>query len=364
MKINIVAPRPILRKIWRRPFLENNGAFNTYSPGYLFLPARCLPSNLVIRFNSLNYFLASLQVLNGIKLDFRPDVIHVHGIRYFGLLIPKIKQVFNCPVVWTVHGADPYLNDHAQDRSLRKALIAAEQSTDQITVVGKSLIEYMEKLGLNKAPLEIVHNGTELPFSSSGLKEQIRDKFGNCTLILSVSNLNYQKGIHLNIVALSKIARKNETEFHYIVIGDGPERKRLEGLVLQNSMQDKVTFLGRLPHPETMAYMDACDIFSLPSMVEAFGIVFLEAMARGKAVIGCEETGAAEIIKSDAEGYLVKSGDVDRLSDAIDYLINNPEERSIMGNAATNRAKFFTWDNNAMTYFQMYSQLTGSIRAV
>ena len=96
-------------------------------------------------------------------------------------------------------------------------------------------------------------------------------------------------------------------------------------------MRKRVTFLSRLSYPEVAACYSACEIFALPSRGEGFGLVYLEAMARGKPVIGGAHGGAPEVIDDGKTGYLVQHGDVPQLAMSIETLLADPALAREMG---------------------------------
>jgi glycosyltransferase involved in cell wall biosynthesis len=92
------------------------------------------------------------------------------------------------------------------------------------------------------------------------------------------------KGIDYNIKAIQALSKKYPF-LNYKIVGDGVEKDRLARLANDLKMNEHIEFLGRKTHQEVMKYMAECDIFSLPSWNEAFGVVYIEAMAHGKPVI-------------------------------------------------------------------------------
>ena len=153
-------------------------------------------------------------------------------------------------------------------------------------------------------------------------------------IILSVSHLIKTKGIDLNIKAIAKLKQKYPNII-YLIIGKGKEKKKLKELVSKLNLQDRVIFIGEVPHYKVMEYMAFCDILSLPSWNEGFGIVYLEAMAQGVPVIGCQVEGIEDFVEHGSTGLLVKPKDVDSLAQAIDfYILSNPDEARAIGERA------------------------------
>src|SRR5690606_21514274 len=187
-------------------------------------------------------------------------------------------------------------------------------------------------------------NGTVLPEPRSLPGRQAR---GTCS-ILSISNLLPLKGIADNLRALAILAGEHGVrDWSYTIIGDGPQRAELQELARTLGLLDRVHFRGRLSYEETMEELARCDIFSLPSWGDAFGIVYLEAMARGKPAIGCRGSGAQEIVTDRRDGILVPAKDPRALARELKRLIEEPELRHSLGTAALRTAERFTWEANA-----------------
>jgi len=106
--------------------------------------------------------------------------------------------------------------------------------------------------------------------------------------------------------------------------------------------------------------MDACDVFSLPSWNEAFGVVYLEAMACGKPVIGCQGQGIEDVITDGKTGFLVKPKDVADLAAILLMLFEDPELRRKVGAQARRLVQAdFTWEKNVEKTVVVYKQVLG-----
>lgn len=157
-----------------------------------------------------------------------------------------------------------------------------------------------------------------------GLKDEL--------IILSVARLEYNKGLDILINAFSKIYKMfNMQQLKLIIIGEGPEKVRLEKLAKRLGIINSVIFTGFQPNENIHVYYDAADIFVLPSREESFGMVLLEAMAHGLPLIGADNGGMKDIIRQELNGLLFKTGDVDSLTSSLIYLINKEEDRIKMG---------------------------------
>jgi glycosyltransferase involved in cell wall biosynthesis len=117
----------------------------------------------------------------------------------------------------------------------------------------------------------------------------------------------------------------------YVIVGDGNDRPRLESLAKAVDVAEHVFFVGAIGHDELVKYYEACDVFVMPSHAEGFGIVFLEAMAFAKPVIGGNHGGTPDVIRDGVTGFLVEYGDIDGLTSRILSLLQNEELRQKMG---------------------------------
>ena len=138
------------------------------------------------------------------------------------------------------------------------------------------------------------------------------------------------KGMDTLITALPRLLTR-WPELHLAAAGDGDDRAWLEHLADENGVRRHVHFLSGLSYAELAACYGHCDIFALPSRGEGFGMVYLEAMACGKPVIGGAHGGAPEVVQDGKTGYLVQHGDAAQLATAIETLLKDPKLREEMG---------------------------------
>ena len=138
------------------------------------------------------------------------------------------------------------------------------------------------------------------------------------------------KGADTLITALPRIL-KVATDASLVLVGDGDDRPRLERLARDLRVSERAHFLNGLTPEQLFACYANCDLFALPSRGEGFGMVFLEAMAVAKPVIGGAHGGIPDIVEDGVTGLLVRHGDVERLAQALELLLNNPSRSREMG---------------------------------
>lgn len=312
-----------------------------------------LPEKLSSFFGALqiNCFLHGLMLCRELSWRFSgnpPAGCIIHGERLAGLSFPKWGRSIGVPTVVVIHGVDPFWQKDGNASRARVSFRRMADAVASVVVVGRPLLGYVSTLGVPRSRVVVVPNGTEPPQEEGeSRKEEDRPK-GLTIRIVSVSNLIPVKGIDDNLHALSELSRAMPGLcWEYVIIGDGPCRAELTALACSLGIEGRVRFLGRLDYAATMGEMAAADIFSLPSWEEAFGIVYLEAMARGKAVIGCMDNGAEDIVANGRDGLLVPPRDTAALASALSALISDELLRYEIGRNAKLKARCFTWDRNA-----------------
>lgn len=188
---------------------------------------------------------------------------------------------------------------------------------------------------------------------------------GHGPVILTVARLIEYKGIQWVIGAMPRILAEY-AEARYVVAGDGPYRAELERTVkavLPPPLRGAVTFLGQVSDSEKFALYDACDVFAMPSAVEGFGLVFAEAGAFGKPVVGCDVMGVPEAVSQGETGLLAPPADAGAVGGAILRLLRDENERTQMGAKGRRRVEAMSsWSESARQYLQLIRELTGTQR--
>ena len=138
------------------------------------------------------------------------------------------------------------------------------------------------------------------------------------------------KGADTLISALPRVL-KTAPSASLVLVGDGDDRPRLEQLARNLGVSDRAHFLHGLTPEQLFACYANCDVFALPSSGEGFGLVFLEAMAHAKPVIGGAHGGIPDIVEHGTTGLLVSHGDTERLAQSLESLFSDPSRAVEMG---------------------------------
>ncbi len=146
------------------------------------------------------------------------------------------------------------------------------------------------------------------------------------------------KGMDTLIMALPRLLLR-WPDLQLVLAGSGDDREWLEAIARESGVSRHVHFLTDLSYGQLAACYAAAEVFALPSRGEGFGFVYLEAMARGKPVIGGAHGGAPEVIADGETGYLVQHGDPVQLATSIDALLANPDMAKQMGSRGRERVE-------------------------
>jgi glycosyltransferase involved in cell wall biosynthesis len=274
------------------------------------------------------------------------DVVHAHT-ESAGYLACKVAGDMGVPVVTTLHGINRgrrYLDGLGQPAFMRRAF----SCPDRLVLVGAPLHDFVRNyVDAPDGHVRVVHNGFRAEGATPYRHRRVLGS-PHKVQIASVSNLVNGKGIDVNIAALGRPEIAQLRHWHYHVVGDGPLRPVLEVKAHELNIADRVTFHGRRPHDEVFRLLASCDVFSLPSAPEAFGVAYLEAMACGLLTLGVESQGPSSFIENGRTGILISERDVDGLASRLLDIFNNPTRYADMAEAGREHVwQHLSWQSHA-----------------
>ncbi|MDD6795252.1 MAG: glycosyltransferase [Clostridiaceae bacterium] len=282
---------------------EKRGINYTVEDGlktYRYKDYNYLPKNANM-FKAFNRRMEKLY-LEIVKKEGKVDIIHAHSAFWGGISAAYVAQKYDIPFVLTEHSSLKYAI-YTKD-SYYKWIKYAYDAADKIIAVGNGLKEELNNYTTNE--ITVIPN--IIDFSKFKVKKQEHNKK---TVLFSLGYLVPGKGMDRLIKAFKDAFDKNDDVI--LKIGaDGELRGELEHLVNELKLQDKIQFLGALSREEVADEMNKCDGFILASEHETFGVVYIEALAVGKPVLGTKNGGAEDIIK-DFNGILVNNKDHEAL---------------------------------------------------
>ncbi len=271
----------------------------------------------------------------------RHDLVHAHNA------VPAGEAVRRSGVsrfVVSVHGGDVFHTaprHDAGERAVRRTLAHARL----VLANSAGIAERCERLGA--ARTTVLHLGTDLP------ELVARDSH----TLVSVAHLVARKR-HADVLRAMWLLRERVPELHYVIVGDGPERGPLETLARELELDRRVEFTGQLEPAAALERARRCAVFVLPSIDEAFGVAYIEAMAGGLPAIGCRgEPGPQEIAATGDGLQLVAPGDIEALATEIETLIREPRYLADLGERArATVGKHFTWEACGRATVAAYEQ--------
>ena len=254
------------------------------------------------------------------------DLIHAHYAIPAGDAVRRAAP--SAPLIVSVHGHDVFGSgpgaDHGNvDATLAHARLTLANSAGTAT--------RCEARGATNT--RVVHLGTDLP-------DRAAPPPPTPTLV-TVAHLAARKR-HVDVLDALAILTATHPDLRYVIVGDGPERAALQARARQHGVHDRVTFTGALPPDQARAQAQDASLFVMPSVDEAFGVAYIEAMAGGVPAIGCAtEPGPQEIVAAGPGGILlVPPLDPPTLAETIAAALADERQRAM---ARRTVEQAFTW---------------------
>ncbi len=200
------------------------------------------------------------------------------------------------------------------------------KKSDYIQVISQYLADFARRYGAT-CPVEVVPNGVSLEkFKIRSTKSETNSNYKNSNVktIITTSRLVYKNGIDTLIRAVALLKAKSY-KLKAIIVGDGPDRSKLEQLARDLGIVDRIKFIGHVNPDRIPEYLSTADIFVRPSRSEGLGNSFLEAMAAGLPVVGTAVGGIPDFLTDGETGLFSKVDDPESLADKIDLLFTNAE---------------------------------------
>jgi glycosyltransferase involved in cell wall biosynthesis len=284
------------------------------------------------------------------------DLIHAHGPLPCGHAAMLLSAELNIPYVISVHGLDAFSTVQVSGRAgewCRRISQRVYCSSRRAICVSEHVREAVLEGSGASCRTSVVYNGVD-----PELFAPASNPTSAPPVVLSVGNLIPIKG-HATVIRAAAALASEFPGLRWEIIGDGPERARLQTLCAQMEVAEKVRFLGRQSRKQVAAAMQRCTLFALPSRYEGLGCVYLEAMSTGKPAIGCRGQGIAEVIQHGSNGFLVGADNDRELALAIAMLLKDETRRRNISVAARDTIlDRFTLAHQAESLLRIYREAT------
>jgi len=267
-------------------------------------------------FSYLSYSIAMFLAFLKIRKNFYPDIIHVH-VYSAGILALILKYLYNIPYVVTEH-----FKIIKDDRLFEKIKILLGkiifEKADLLIHVSEFMVRDIEKYGIRNKYV-IIPNvvNTSIFYYSENFKNKNSEK----KHILFVGNPTSRKGVDYLLKAIH-VLKKKRTDFILNIVGDGEECQKYKNMCKNLDINDITIFHGIKSKQEIAKMMQKCQFLVLPSLWENLPCVLIESISAGLPVIATDVGGIREIVNKNT-GIIVPPGDADKLSSAIDFMLDN-----------------------------------------
>jgi glycosyltransferase involved in cell wall biosynthesis len=288
--------------------------------------------------------------------EFRPDVLHVQCFSSNGVFATIAGRRSSVPVIVSLQGETVMDDNDIYERSmlLRGALRHGLRRAAAITACSQFVLDdAVARFGLPTTDGVVVANGVDLDESAD--PEQLDIPYSR--FVFAVGRIVEKKGFDLLIDAFARLANAHP-DLGLVIGGDGRARDSLTKKVQALGIADRVALPGALSRSQVAWAMQAADAFVLPSRLEPFGIVVLEALRSGTPAIVSNRGGARQIVGDGRYGLTVDPFDASALAGAIDSLLRDPQRAQELGAAGKRRAQSFSWDVITDQYQAIYERVT------
>jgi glycosyltransferase involved in cell wall biosynthesis len=288
-------------------------------------------------------FLADLKSLINLTKIFKrekPDIIHLNSSK-IGLLGALAGRLACVPkIIFTSHGwAFNEDRDKWQKKTIQLLSLLTIRLSHKTIAVSEQTKKQISNKDYYKNKITVVKNGLDPIdfYDSQNAKQELLKKLpGDLNIetrpwLGTISELHKNKGLKYIIEAIHlldlEIEDKNKLPI-FIIIGEGEKREKLQQRINRYKLEDTIFLVGQIT--EAAKYLKAFDIFTLTSITEAMPYVILEAGQAGLPIIASSVGGIPEIIEDMRDGILIRPKEPIEIQKAIDFLLANPDKRSIL----------------------------------
>ena len=309
------------------------------------------------------------------QIIYRYDIWQVIGIYPAGFVARKLSN--RVAVVLRAHG-DDIQKDESLDYGLRlngaieRKIISAVNEVTGLVALTKTVNDCYKELGVSEDKIIQIPNGIEFQkFKKPTDRKEVRDRLSVVEdefMILSVGRYHKKKGYEV-ILETARILLERELKFRWVLVGKGLDLLKLGafelGIAEVINLVEEIGFienedpesLFEVPSPSLIDLYKSSDIFVLPSLLETFGMVLIEAMAAGVPVVTTDSPGCRDVVSHEYNGLLATPGDPMSLADNIEKLAKNCNLRKELCTNALMDVGKYDYSLIANQYSDLYSQL-------
>ncbi len=291
--------------------------------------------------------------------DFAPDVLHVQCFGPNGAWALALARRTGTPLIVSSHG-ETVADDHdafGGSALLRRALTRAIGEAAATTGCSESVLaDLRTRFGLTAGV--VVPNGVDLaayPVGPAGPPPLDGDA---APVVLGVGRLEHHKGFDLLVDAVARLrTERADAAARLVLVGGGSQEERLRERASLLGIGDRFELTGTLDEAGVDAWLRRAAVVVVPSRVEAFGIVALEAWRAGTPLVATSLGGPAGFVTEGMDGLLVDPTDERALADAIGALLRDPERARRLASAGLERVRGYDWSDVAAAYAAIHADV-------
>ena len=304
------------------------------------------------------YELLLSSKLVDVAINQKLDILHVHyaiphaSAAFSAQQILKTRNI-DLPFITTLHGTDITLL--GKDKSFQPVIEFAINQSDAVTAVSESLKEDTYQFFDIKKDIEVIPNFIDPSLYRFAEDIELRAQFAEKDEVIITHISNFRKVKRVDDVIRIFEGVQQQLSAKLLMVGDGPELHQVKNLARELGISDKVFFLGKSKRIEQITSIS--DVFLLPSETESFGLVALEAMASGVAVVSSNVGGLPEVNKDGVTGFLNEVGDIEGMITSVLTILKDKDTLARFKTNALKHSQNFELNRIVPVYENLYISL-------
>ena len=304
------------------------------------------------------YELLLSSKLVDVAINQKLDVLHVHyaiphaSAAFYAQQILKTRNI-DLPFITTLHGTDITLL--GKDKSFQPVIEFAINQSNAVTAVSESLKDDTYKFFDIKKNIKVIPNFIDPTLYRFAEDIELRAQFAERTEVIITHISNFRKVKRVEDVIRIFEGVQQQLSAKLLLVGDGPELHQVKNLARELEISDKVFFLGKSKRIEQITSIS--DVFLLPSETESFGLVALEAMASGVAVVSSNVGGLPEVNEDGVTGFLNEVGDIEGMIASVLNILKDKDTLARFKTNALEHSKKFELRKIVPLYEKLYLSL-------
>lgn len=296
-------------------------------------------------------------------IQWNPDVVHSQCEFMTFSYAVKISRKCNCPLLHTYHTIyEDYLHylpgtffQYTKGAALEKKMVAkfskaVLKKTQQVIAPTKKVEKLLKNYEVSE-PISVIPTGIDLKRFQEVLSKEERNRrrealgiSQDSKVLVSIGRLAKEKNLEEILIYFQKLTKEELTfKLKLLIVGDGPDRERLEGIAKTLQLQEKVVFTGMVTPEEVAQYYQLGDVFVCASNSETQGITYIEALASGIPALCRKDACLDSVITDGYNGFQYETYEFFKMH--LQYILENEERRGEMGVCARQTAKLYsTWN--------------------